>query len=451
MSAAVLPANATNSAVTWSTVNGPGQATISAGGLLTAVANGTMTVKATAQDGSGIFGSLQITISNSQTSIPVTSITVTGAGSATTITTNGGTLQMSAAVLPANATNSAVTWSEVNGTGHATISAGGLLTAVANGTVTATATAEDGSGVSGLLQITISGNLTTAQAIVAAQTVAGSVDLVLNNSPSWTTVGSSVSYSTTGLSMSGTSTTVGNTNTLNLTIALNNYADAATGYTLSGSLSVIDAYDNSTLTSSGTLATTTNLTSTGGPVTTQAWNMSYSGTGSSWTFSGTVTCNGASFDAGTLSLYGENDATEAEAAVSQGVWAIMNNVSSWTTISSDVSYSYSGISMTGTLTTGSTDIYALAITFANAHSPGVYTISGQLNLSISADHVMGTIISGTATGALTLSGGTFATETWNISTITGTMAPQPQYKASYSGTVTCDGTSFDAKTLYTQY
>ncbi|MDD4409245.1 MAG: hypothetical protein PHW52_01170, partial [Candidatus Pacebacteria bacterium] len=43
--------------------------------------------------------------------IPVTGITVTGAGSATTITTNGGTLQMSAAITPGNATNQTVTWS----------------------------------------------------------------------------------------------------------------------------------------------------------------------------------------------------------------------------------------------------------------------------------------------------------------------------------------------------
>ena len=85
----------------------------------------------------------------STNTVLVASITVTGARGATTITTNSGTLQMQAAVNPANATNSAVTWSEVNGTGVATISTAGVLTAVANGTVTAKATAQDGSGVSG--------------------------------------------------------------------------------------------------------------------------------------------------------------------------------------------------------------------------------------------------------------------------------------------------------------
>jgi len=71
--------------------------------------------------------------------IAVTGITVTGAGGATTITTDSGTLQLSAAFLPSDATNKTVTWSVTNGTGQATINSNGLVTAVANGTVTAKA------------------------------------------------------------------------------------------------------------------------------------------------------------------------------------------------------------------------------------------------------------------------------------------------------------------------
>jgi hypothetical protein len=72
-------------------------------------------------------------------SIPVTSVTVSSATAV--INTNGGTLQMTATVLPANATNQTVTWSVTNGTGSATIDSSGLLTAVSNGTVTVIATA----------------------------------------------------------------------------------------------------------------------------------------------------------------------------------------------------------------------------------------------------------------------------------------------------------------------
>ena len=89
-------------------------------------------------------------------SVPVTGIVVTGQGGATTITTNGGTLQLTATVSPANATNPAVTWSVINGSGSATISNTGLLTAVSNGTVTARATAQDGSDIFGDLVVTIS-------------------------------------------------------------------------------------------------------------------------------------------------------------------------------------------------------------------------------------------------------------------------------------------------------
>jgi Bacterial Ig-like domain (group 2) len=84
----------------------------------------------------------------------VTSIAVTGTGNVTTVV-DGATLQMLAAVLPVNATDSTVTWSVVNGTGTATISVGGLLTATGAGLVTVIATANDASGVTGSLVITI--------------------------------------------------------------------------------------------------------------------------------------------------------------------------------------------------------------------------------------------------------------------------------------------------------
>ena len=87
------------------------------------------------------------------TTIPVTSITISGG---TAITTDGGTLQLSSSVLPANATNKTITWSISSGTDKASISATGLVTALDNGTATAKATAADGSGVFGTATIIIS-------------------------------------------------------------------------------------------------------------------------------------------------------------------------------------------------------------------------------------------------------------------------------------------------------
>ena len=94
--------------------------------------------------------------------ILTTDLTINSAGGVTTIATNGGTLQFSVvAVVPTNATDQTVNWSVVNGTGTATISASGLLTATGNGTVTVWGYAHDGSGAYDFKQITISNQLTT--------------------------------------------------------------------------------------------------------------------------------------------------------------------------------------------------------------------------------------------------------------------------------------------------
>lgn len=68
--------------------------------------------------------------------VPVTKVTVVGAGNKTVITINAGTLQMSAIIEPNNATDKTVVWSVINGTGTARISTTGLLMAKTNGTVT---------------------------------------------------------------------------------------------------------------------------------------------------------------------------------------------------------------------------------------------------------------------------------------------------------------------------
>jgi hypothetical protein len=110
--------------------------------------------------------------SNYTTPIPseilVTSIDVWGTGGATTISTNGGTLQMLKKTLPTNAADTTVTWSRTNGTGTADISAGGLLTALTNGTVTVRATANDGSAVYGEEDVTISNQVVAAPSFLTS-------------------------------------------------------------------------------------------------------------------------------------------------------------------------------------------------------------------------------------------------------------------------------------------
>ncbi len=157
LSASVAPTAASNQTVTWSIVNGTGQASIDSRGLVTAIANGIVTARATANDGSGIFGELAITISNQF--VAVTGISVTSEGGVTTIDTNDGTLQMIAEILPSNATDKSVTWSLVEGNGHADISPTGLVTAKSNGKITVRATANDGSGLFGDTEIALSNQI----------------------------------------------------------------------------------------------------------------------------------------------------------------------------------------------------------------------------------------------------------------------------------------------------
>jgi uncharacterized repeat protein (TIGR02543 family) len=88
--------------------------------------------------------------------IEVTSIAVSSTSGLYVITSDGGTLQMTKVVSPSDATTQTVTWSVSNGTGEATISSTGKLTAVSDGTVTVNATATDGSGIVGTIEISIS-------------------------------------------------------------------------------------------------------------------------------------------------------------------------------------------------------------------------------------------------------------------------------------------------------
>ncbi len=83
----------------------------------------------------------------------VTSITVKSA--ADSIVTKGGTLQMAAQVVPADAEIRTVLWAVNNTQGAATISTDGLLTAGGDGSVTVRATAMDGTGVKGQKNILI--------------------------------------------------------------------------------------------------------------------------------------------------------------------------------------------------------------------------------------------------------------------------------------------------------
>lgn len=154
MIAQVLPEVSLNKEVVWSVENKTGSATISESGLLEAISNGEVVVKATSKAVATLFGTKVIMISNQE--VLVTSIEIKTPEDVVIINTFGGTLQMSSTVMPSNATNKAIVWSVINGSGEASISNSGLLTAISNGTVTVVATSLSDESVDQVVVIEIS-------------------------------------------------------------------------------------------------------------------------------------------------------------------------------------------------------------------------------------------------------------------------------------------------------
>ena len=146
----VSPANATNKGVVFFTSDST-VATVSAGGVVTAVGGGTCTITVMTTDPQAADNyTYSITIT-----VPVVLVTSIGISGAASVNV-GGSAQYIATVNPTNATNKTVTWSiEPSSTGSATINNNGLLTATAVGYVDIKAAANDASGVSDIRRITI--------------------------------------------------------------------------------------------------------------------------------------------------------------------------------------------------------------------------------------------------------------------------------------------------------
>ncbi len=144
LTATVLPANASNKAVVWST-NRPAVATIDdTTGLVTAVGAGTATLTATTVDG-GFTDTATVTVTT--VVVPVTGVSVAPLSARVAV---GGTVTCTATVAPANATNQAVLWTSLNpGVASLTSSVVNgvptcVATGVAAGTTTVTARTADG-------------------------------------------------------------------------------------------------------------------------------------------------------------------------------------------------------------------------------------------------------------------------------------------------------------------
>ena len=130
LSAVVIPANADNKTVSWSTSD-PSVATV-ANGLVTAVKEGSATITVTTIDG-GKTATCAVTVSTDI--VPVTGIKL---NMETANLEEGKTLQLEAILEPANTTERNVSWKSSN-TEVVTVSENGLVTGVSAGEATITA------------------------------------------------------------------------------------------------------------------------------------------------------------------------------------------------------------------------------------------------------------------------------------------------------------------------
>lgn len=145
LNVSISPANASNKAIIWSSSNSM-CAEVSDSGLIKANGTGTVTITARSASNTELFDTCSFEVKANV--IKVTKITVNQINTSNAIT-YGNSATATATIEPSNASNKSVTWKS-NNTDVATInSSTGAITPVKAGTFTITATANDGSGVTG--------------------------------------------------------------------------------------------------------------------------------------------------------------------------------------------------------------------------------------------------------------------------------------------------------------
>ena len=145
LTATVLPSDATNKNVSWSSSD-ENVATVDQTGIVTAVGTGTCTITCAATDGSGVSATCNVSVTQL-----VTGITL----SQSFLSLNTGNSQtLTATVQPSNATNKNVSWSSSD-ENVTMVDQTGVVTAVGIGACSIICTATDGSDVSATCSVTV--------------------------------------------------------------------------------------------------------------------------------------------------------------------------------------------------------------------------------------------------------------------------------------------------------
>lgn len=145
LTATITPTNATNKAIEWTTSDAS-IATVDQNGKVTGISAGVVTITATAKDGSKASGSIKITVTGKL----VKKIAISGDKTMKV----GATQQLTATITPTDADIQTLKWKSSN-TKIATVDENGVVTALKKGSVTITATAQDGSKIKATFAIKV--------------------------------------------------------------------------------------------------------------------------------------------------------------------------------------------------------------------------------------------------------------------------------------------------------
>lgn len=136
--ASIIPNNATNKTISYSSLN-TNIAKVDSSGNVTGIAVGSTYISLVAESKSILY---KIDVVNPPKDIKLSNITIPGAYELT----EGGTGKLTVTYSPSNATNKTITWKSSNN-GIVTVDSGGNLKAIAPGSATITATSKDGNHV----------------------------------------------------------------------------------------------------------------------------------------------------------------------------------------------------------------------------------------------------------------------------------------------------------------
>ncbi|MDE6287904.1 MAG: Ig-like domain-containing protein, partial [Muribaculaceae bacterium] len=179
VTAEVTPVDAFVTALEWTSTN-PEVATVDANGIVTGVSKGTVGIIGTTTDGSEISDTLELTVV-----VPVKQIAVTPRELTLEMTREA---TLTAAVTPADASDTAVLWSVMDGEDIVTVSESGVVTGLQPGTARVVATAADGCGASDTCLVTVTwlrgdangnGSLAVNDVVLTARGVVGDIDEAL--------------------------------------------------------------------------------------------------------------------------------------------------------------------------------------------------------------------------------------------------------------------------------